>query len=291
MSSKPQGGFAVRRATADQFAVAISWARDEGWNPGIADLEAFYAADPSGFLMGYVDGKPVSSISVVRYGDDHGFLGVYIVHPDGRGKGFGMATWKAGMAHLGNRTVGLDGVVVQQDNYRKSGFELVGRNIRFTGVPKLAKPARSGVTAEAARAEHSDQIERLDRICFGAPRPAFLQSWVFAAPAAGRKTFVVVENGDVSGYATIRKCIQGYKIGPLFAQTQQAAEVLFQACCDEVEPGSAITLDVPEANQQAVKIAEGAGLAPVFETARMYRGSAPDLSWSNIFGVTSFELG
>jgi len=291
MSLKPQGEFAVRKATPDQFAVAVGWARDEGWNPGVADLEAFYAADPSGFLIGYVGGTPVSSISVVRYGDDHGFLGFYIVHPDGRGKGFGMATWKAGMAHLGQRTVGLDGVVAQQDNYTKSGFELVGRNIRFTGVPKLAGPTRPGVTAEAARPDHSGRIGKLDRLCFGAPRPDFLQSWVFAAPAAGRKTFVVLENDDVSGFATIRKCIKGYKIGPLFAQTQQAAEALFQACCDEAEPGSIITLDVPETNQQAVKIAEKSGLEPVFETARMYRGSAPDLPWSNIFGVTSFELG
>jgi ribosomal protein S18 acetylase RimI-like enzyme len=291
MSLKPQGEFEVRMATPDEFAVAVGWARDEGWNPGIADLEAFFAADPSGFLMGYVDGKPVSSISVVRYGDDYGFLGFYIVHPDGRGKGYGIATWNEGMAYLGNRTVGLDGVVAQQDNYIKSGFELVGRNIRFTGVPILVNPARSGVTAEAARAEHSDQIEKLDRLCFGAPRPDFLKSWVFAAPAAGRKTFVVLETGDVSGFATIRKCAEGYKIGPLFAQTPQAAEALFEACCDEVDPGSTITLDVPEANQQAVKNAEGAGLAPVFETARMYRGSAPHLPWSNIFGVTSFELG
>lgn len=33
------------------------------------------------------------------------------------------------------------------------------------------------------------------------------------------------------------------------------------------------------------------GLAPVFETARMYRGAMPRLPLERIFGITSFELG
>ena len=42
---------------------------------------------------------------------------------------------------------------------------------------------------------------------------------------------------------------------------------------------------------EAVALAEGRGLAPAFETARMYTGPAPaiDLPW--LYGVTTFELG
>jgi ribosomal protein S18 acetylase RimI-like enzyme len=291
MDPEPQGGFRVRSATPEAFAVAKGWARDEGWNPGIADLEAFFAADTSGFLLGYANDRPVSSISVVKYGETQGFLGFYIVHPDARGKGFGMATWSAGMAYLGKRTVGLDGVVAQQENYTKSGFQLVGRNIRFTGVPILTELSGSAVTVEAALDQHAGQIETLDRVCFGSPRPGFLKAWIYTAPEAGRKTLVAFESGALSGYATIRKCVEGYKIGPLFAQTRHAAEALFQACCAEAERGASITLDVPETNNQAMGMAQSAGLTSVFETARMYRGSAPELPWASIYGVTSFELG
>ena len=281
----------MRAATPREFATAVRWAREEGWNPGIGDLEAFFAADPSGFLMGFANGEPVSSISVIRYGDGFGFLGLYIVHPDARGEGFGITTWNAGMAYLGNRTVGLDGVVAQQDNYTKSGFRLAGRNIRFSGVPRLTGTDRSTATVVGAGVEHADQIGKLDRKCFGAPRPDFLRSWVFAQPDAGRKTFVVFENGELSGYATIRKCAEGFKIGPLFARNRQSATSLFQACCAHVDEEATIILDVPEANRQSVEMAESAGMAPVFETARMYRGTAPELPRSMIFGVTSFELG
>lgn len=59
--------------------------------------------------MGFAVDQPVSSISVVRYGSDYGFLGFYIVHPEYRGAGIGMATWNAGIAYLKARTVGVDG--------------------------------------------------------------------------------------------------------------------------------------------------------------------------------------
>ena len=291
MDLQPQGGLAVRSATAEEFAVAIGWACDEGWNPGLADLEAFFAADSAGFLMGFAEGKPVSSISVVRYGEDHGFLGFYIVDPEARGRGFGMATWSAGMACLDNRTVGLDGVVAQQNNYKRSGFRLVGRNIRFTGVPKPPEARESAVMIGRARVKDSGLIETFDREAFGAPRPDFLRSWVFAAPEAARTTLAAFDSGDLAGFATIRRCVTGCKIGPLFANNRHAAEALFSACCAEAGPGEEITLDVPETNRQAMMMAQSAGLEPVFETARMYRGPAPDLPWPKIFGVTSFELG
>ena len=52
-----------------------------------------------------------------------------------------------------------------------------------------------------------------------------------------------------------------------------------------------VFLDVPEPNVAACRLAETYGLAAVFETARMYRGSAPELPLDRIFGITSFELG
>ncbi|MGO8499579.1 GNAT family N-acetyltransferase, partial [Rhizobium ruizarguesonis] len=65
----------------------------------------------------------VGSISVVKYGESFAFLGLYIVHHDFRGKGYGKEIWAAGIASAGDRTIGLDGVAAQQDNYRKAGFE------------------------------------------------------------------------------------------------------------------------------------------------------------------------
>ena len=65
---------------------------------------------------------------------------------------------------------------------------------------------------------------------------------------------------------------------------------LFLALAQEAERAQ-IFLDVPEPNGEGRALAEAMGLSPVFETARMYRGAAPDLPLSRIFGITTFELG
>lgn len=126
--------FIVRTMNAEEVNLAIEWAAHEGWNPGFHDAHVFRAADPDGFFIGELQGEPVGSISAVAYDAHFGFIGLYIVRPEFRGKGLGLRIWQHGIAYLGKRNVGLDGVVAQQPNYRKSGFELAYRNIRFQGV-------------------------------------------------------------------------------------------------------------------------------------------------------------
>ena len=60
---------------------------------------------------------------------------------------------------------------------------------------------------------------------------------------------------------------------------------------ERVGRGGEVFLDVPAVNREAVALAESLGLAPVFETARMYTGAIPPLRLERVFGVTTFELG
>ncbi|CAN5571110.1 hypothetical protein BH23CHL8_BH23CHL8_01660 [soil metagenome] len=155
----------------------LGWAAAEGWNPGLHDAEAFHAADPEGFLLGWLDDEPVAGISLVRYDPAWAFLGLYIVRPEHRGQGHGLAIWRAAMARAEGRSVGLDGVVAQQANYARSGFALVRRNVRYVGRAPLGEPG--GGTAAGAgllpAAEVAfDTLARLDRSAFPAERPAFL---------------------------------------------------------------------------------------------------------------------
>lgn len=292
--------FTIRTASPDDFETAIGWAEREGWNPGLDDLAAFHATDPDGFLMGFEEGEPVSSISVVRYGADFGFLGFYIVRADRRGTGLGWATWQAGMARLSGRTVGLDGVVAQQGNYAKSGFELAGRNIRHGGVPTVppsnAEEPADGCVIRPAAPSDWDALVAFDGAHFPAPRPAFLEGWVLSRPAATaepptRWSLIARRGAAIAGYGTIRRCVTGDKIGPLFAEDEAVARALFSALTRDRPAGCPVHLDTPADNPAAVALAERAGLAPVFETARMYRGPDPNLPIARIFGITSFELG
>jgi len=279
----------IRTMTRADLDIALEWAAAEGWNPGLDDADAFYAADPEGFLMGFIGHEPVACISVVAYGDAYGFLGLYICHPDHRGRRHGRAMWDAGMARLGERTIGLDGVVAQQANYAKSGFKLAYRNIRYGG------PARAHEVGDVRLVElrHNHpiglagSIVAYDRALQPGPREEFLRAWL---TPPGRRSLAFVEADSICGYGCVRMCREGYKIGPLVGDTPAIAERIFAGLSARLH-GAPIFLDVPEPNAAAVALAERHGLKPVFETARMYRGHTPTEHLDRIFGITTLELG
>jgi hypothetical protein len=177
-------------------------------------------------------------------------------------------------------------VVGQQEKYRRSGFALAWRNLRFGGIPTQAARG-TGAGLVDARTVPMDRLLRFDRALFPAPRPAFLASWI-ASP--GTTALARLDEGGIVGFGAIRPCRVGMKIGPLYADGRETAELLFGALTAVAGHGP-VFLDVPEPNRDAVALAEAAGLTPQFETARMYAGPAPVTDLRRLFGITSFELG
>lgn len=278
--------FEIGVASADDVARMAEWAADEGWNPGNSDVLAFQAADPGAFLIGRLDGRPVACISVVRYGTAFGFLGFYIARPEIRGKGYGIKVWDAGMARLKGRNVGLDGVVAQQHNYKKSGFSPAWNNIRHEGAPPVMPPA-AGVTLVDARALPFDRLAAYDRRFFPEARDHFLAPWIALPERTG---LVAIENGEVQGLGVIRTCRAASRIGPLYAVSPGIAAALVSGLAAKTG-AMAVAIDIPDRNGPAVRLAEQMGLKPAFETARMYTGPDPAVEYAGLFGVTSLELG
>ena len=327
----------IRTMTRADLNLAIDWAAEEGWNPGLCDALPFWAADPAGFLIGEIEGQAVAVISAVRYGQDFGFIGFYIVKPAYRGQGYGWAIWQAALQHLQGRTVGLDGVLAQQENYQRSGFVLAHRNIRYAGVGsvlgagqasvatgllgcnqkcaefavrgELVEPQApvsasspstgSGRTEAETRPSLAPGLLALgeipfallleyDRRCFPAAREAFLRTWI-AQP--GTQAYGVLAGQCLVGYGVIRPCRSGFKIGPLLAGSPDVAEAIFAQLHQFVPAGTVFYLDVMGSAPPALELVAGHGMQPVFETARMYLGPAPDVATEQIYGITSFELG
>lgn len=270
----------------DELDVAIAWAAAEGWNPGRQDADCFYGTDPSGFLMGFLNGEPMASISAVKYGKSFGFIGFYIVKPEFRGQGYGLALWQAALDYLKDRNVGLDGVMAQQANYVKSGFKLAHRNIRYEGAGRdTATVATNCVPLIQIPVE---TVIEYDRRFFPEERSTFTRAWITQTDsyAVG-----IVQEKALLGYGLLRPCQTGYKIGPLFADTAALAADIFQTLIAQVPKAQPFYLDVPQTNQAAVALAERSDMSYVFETARMYTQCPPALPLEQIFGITTFELG
>ncbi|MCK1268546.1 ribosomal protein S18 acetylase RimI-like enzyme [Bradyrhizobium sp. GM2.2] len=275
----------IRNLRPEEIAIAVDWAAAEGWNPGLSDAACFAIPDAKGFFVGEIDGEPVATVSCVNYDDRFAFLGFYIVRSGFRDRGHGLRMWNAAIAHAGARVIGLDGVVAQQDNYRKSGFQLAHANVRYGGF--VAAPSRPPADVVALDTIPLALVEADDATVFPAPRSAFLRAWIGTSGHVGR---ALLRDGKLAAWGVIRPCRIGRKIGPLVADDRAAAEAIVQALLESANGGE-IFLDVPAVNREAIALVESLGLKPVFETARMYTGPIAPLRTDRVFGVTSFELG
>jgi GNAT superfamily N-acetyltransferase len=283
--SPTTNALSIRTMRSDEVALAVDWAAAEGWNPGLSDAACFAASDPDGFFLGEVDGVPAATVSCINYSDRFAFLGFYIVRPDLRGRGFGLQIWNAAIAHAGSRVIGLDGVVAQQQNYRKSGFNFAYPNVRYGGMVRSTSTPRADVIALTDVPFAT--IEADDAAVFPAPRGAFLRAWI---GTPGHVGCALMRDGRLVGWGVIRPCRKGHKIGPLVAEDRATAETILAALLARLTGGE-IFLDVPGVNRDAIALAQSLGLSPVFETARMYTGAIPKLRLEKVFGVTTFELG
>lgn len=273
----------IKEASLEDMEFILSLARDEGWNPGIHDALPFYSADPKGFFIGEIGSKKIGCISVVAYNECYSFLGFYIVVPEYRGKGYGLELWNHGIQHLGNRTIGLDGVIAQQAAYERSSFELYYRNIRYQGTVK----SQSSNLLVDAQTLPLESLVQYDKPIFGVERKRFLDKWI-----NNSETYSLAKTGreGLLGYGTIRKCGIGWKIGPLFADDISIAKELFEGLCYKTG-GAPVFLDIPEINNNALELVQHHSMQKVFETVRMYKGTPPAQRLEKVFGVTTYELG
>ncbi|KZL24748.1 GNAT family N-acetyltransferase [Pseudovibrio sp. WM33] len=277
----------IRVMDEDGILTMLDWAAQEGWNPGEDDAPSYYAADPGGFLGCYLNNQLVSMVSAVQYGEAFGFLGFYICHPEFRRQGHGAVIWNAAMKRLEGRTIGLDGVVAEQDNYAKSGFKLIHQNMRYSGISDVTMPMDQRISIIGKGILPS--IIKYDRNYFPAERSAFLERWIEPMNPM-RRGLYLVEEGIVRGYGVIRAARDGYRIGPMAAETPEGADLLFRALAGSAK-GQMINIDLPLPNEQAVELAERYDLSPVFATARMYKGQDPNLPLDKIYSFASYELG
>jgi len=276
----------IRPASRKEMDIIIQWARNEDWNPGLFDADSFYTLDPKGYLLGFYQNEPVASISAVSYNSLFGFIGFYIVKPSHRGRGLGFKIWQQAIKKLSTQSIGLDAVVAQQKNYLKSGFKIAHKNIRYkrNGL-KLAKKIKEIIPLTQTP---FSQLLEYDEHIFPATRPHFLKSWIIQpqSHAVG-----LIENNTLKGYGVVRKCIDGYKVGPLFADNSLYADKIFAELLSFVDPNQSIRIDIPDINKSAQLLIKNYSLTPIFETARMYTKNPPNIPIHKVFGQTTLEIG
>lgn len=272
-------------ATLDEVHQMIDWARQEGWNPGLDDAEAFWRTDQDGFFIARIEGEMVAAISVVNHNEHMAFLGLYLCKPAFRGQGIGLALWNHALPHAGSRCIGLDGVAAQEANYAKSGFVRQGAITRWEGqIP-------DGTLGNARMLNQERDFEALalrDADAIGYERRQFLDQWLLTQTPT-RKTVVLETEGAITGYATARLCQEGIKIGPIIAQNDDDAMELLKAAASSFDEEK-ITVDLHGRQENLSRSLHAMGFAATFKTAHMFRGIPPREAQS-YRAVASMECG
>ncbi|TWT46947.1 hypothetical protein KOR42_42910 [Thalassoglobus neptunius] len=281
----------IRSMNRAELDLLINWAEEEGWNPGIHDSEMFWNLDPNGYLALDIDGELSGGGAIVRHNSHFGFMGLFVVTPKHRGKQHGRKLWYARRDQLlerldDNATIGLDGVDAMVGFYEQGGFVPFTRHRRFT----TSGPSRINGTAPnlvPLRQVDFQLVKAFDAQCFPGDRHLFLKDWIEQPQAI---SIASMESEKLEGFAVMRKCRSGWKIGPLFAEDLSTADRLFVALLQQSQ-GQPVFLDVPDNNPDAVQLCHSHGMSEVFGCTRMYLGPPPELAHHKIFGVTTLEVG
>ncbi len=280
-----------------EFVTAIS--RNEGFSPGVGDLRIYQNTDKQGLWVGWINDRPIGCIAGVRYNESYGFLGLFLVIENFRGRGFGLQLWKKAFNHLCDLPcVGLEAAPERISDYSKWGFNISSKTTRWQwlGDGKLLGMNFSDVDlSNFSFVEGSDipsnAVESFDAKRENTPRPHFLSNWL--NHPAGKVIAIIDNHGECHGFGRIRPCLlqrgDGWRIGPLMADKPFLLKILLKKLVDS-HPGL-IIIDSPGINQSAYKIFRELGFKSVSETFRMYRGYQPPVSMNDVYGLACLELG
>jgi hypothetical protein len=165
--------------------------------------------------------------------------------------------------------------------YERLGFVEVGAVCQHQGEYRGGRPADPRI--REATSEDRSAVLCLDAAAFGVPRPAVLEHLM----AVGR-TFVLIENGGVIGYAIERAFGHGSVVGPVVAATEPEAIALFNAAA---RPGFVRVDRASEAANLGQHLT-ACGLAPNSELTAMLRGDWPaSTARQRIYALGSHALG
>lgn len=275
----------IRPILLKEMVFPIELAAKEGWNPGLYDGYNYFNIDPEGFFLAELNGGMAGIIWAVRYNMNYGVIGGHIVLPPFRKQGIGEALLNKALEHLQVRTIGMDGLECGENYYKRFGFIPEHRVIRYGGII-LADACLSFRISSAGDVDFYS-LTAYDEQMFGAARPQFLKAWI---EQPGAESACYMEDDKIMGFGIIRPSRRGYRLGPLFADSPQAAKsLLCHLACKAGDDH--IYLDVPQTNTAAIRLVESLGMQPVFSRLRLYNKQGLDLPLQKIYGFTTLDIG
>ncbi|TLY46480.1 MAG: GNAT family N-acetyltransferase [Gammaproteobacteria bacterium] len=278
--------------------MVMNWCKEEKWNVGMYDAAAYYALDSKGHFLFLLDKKPIGAISMVKYSHNLFAIGAFIVKKEYRNKGFGSQIWHYAIEILkknNNATSCLYSVPAQISRYAASGFQSdfhIQRWKKSFIKQPTSKMEESTTNLKQLNSIPIESIIEYDQSIFSVSRKKLLAKFIQNENIVGFAS--TDDSGQITGFGLIRPCINGYRIGPLYADHIGNAQKLFQTLLNNVN--STVFIDAPSHNPHIEQFASYFNLERVSkeDTAAMFRREVPDSLRTNNhknYAICSLEVG
>ena len=223
------------------------------------------------------------------YGDSHVALGMVIVQPGLQGHGLGRRLTQKLQEHTGGRVEMLNATPAGQPLCEKLGFVATGALHQHQGsvFQPLLIPLPAGERIRPLGNSDGARIEALDARATGMDR-----SKVLAAVGEVAEGVAIDRDGEMLGFALVRRFGHGRVIGPVVAPDAERAKALISHWIN-VYADSFIRIDVFESGGLSEWLT-GIGMTRVDSVAPMQRGKGEVTtppSGVQLFSVINQALG
>ena len=276
----------IRNSSAAEMLLIIQLSSMDGRAAGQNDADVFYRFDPEGFFIAVEDSTLAGSISAVTYDDSFGFIGLHFVMPKFQNTALGEKLLEAALQKLGERTAGINCLETQEPYYAGHGFKAAHKILTYEGTASCKNCSMENIVSPFMHP--FELLIGLNKKYYPYETKGLLAAWLHQA---GSLLLAKQEDSKFSGYGLYIPCSNGYKVSPLVCRDAETAEELLTALVYHMNSGARFSIDLPESNKDAVKLAEKMKLKKVKETIRMYNKVEPEILIQNVFSYTNNELG
>ncbi|KAK3677882.1 hypothetical protein LTR78_001977 [Recurvomyces mirabilis] len=272
-----------------------------GWNRGYFDIDTYMnPSHGSGMLLlihkGQDKRRICGHVAAVINANNTGWLSLFVVGEEHRGKGMGGKLFEAAMEDFrehGTEIMGLDGVAEQKATYERRGFvDSPLGTVRIMTRPLVEKvplPTRDGeVPGHFIQiydvplhllAQHEQKYTGFQRPALWSNEHLFERDDIDGVALASTDNPQTVN--DLQGWTIIRRSLHGPRIGPLYAENAEVAQAVLERAIElanvkfvdavhpddpyedmseaEIAEKAYITAEVWGGNPEAVKVFEQAG--------------------------------
>ncbi|MBH55285.1 MAG: hypothetical protein CMI18_13205 [Opitutaceae bacterium] len=280
----------IRKMREGDISAVMHLKNAEGWNQTEDDWKFLLNHDPELCLIASYNHKVVGSVTAISYENHIVWIGMMLVDYDHRKRGIGNKLFRELLELLqGCRVIKLDASPAGNPIYRKFGFieelqlqRLIANQVQQSGSVNTDCQVRPIQDSDL------EMVVEIDRKILGVKRKE-LMHFLFQVRGAGG--YLAVRDNSVMGILGTRQGSLYKQIGPVYAESKEAAMALVSTALSNVS-GSPVTLDIHSANTEFRDWLYEMGFEPQRPFHRMFLEKNPDPGRVDLlYAISSPELG